>query len=236
MATTIEQLAERLGGNLWIKEDKKRIYLDRGYNTKKMSTKTYVYQREDGTFGVSCFIECPSQSYQWIKSQQEEVIENVMADIEEALAETYYIIVDNSGNYIDSNGNVSALNSIYSGDIFFLEKLAESFISKELGKGYSVKSFDRIDFEKQVAELDEQDNILRAAIAAEEKKNVVPVIEKPKPVIETNFVKDYVIGFSYSHPTFGIGVLLSEDLNTIVLKFEVGEKQLLKKFAKLQQA
>lgn len=82
---SFEQLAEKLNGKLWTKGDLKRIYLDRGYNTKKMSTKTYVYQREDGSFGVSCYIDCPSQTYAWIKSQQEEVIESVEKSIEVAI-------------------------------------------------------------------------------------------------------------------------------------------------------
>ena len=34
---TIETLAEKLEGKLWVKGDLKRIYLDSGYNTKKMS-------------------------------------------------------------------------------------------------------------------------------------------------------------------------------------------------------
>lgn len=49
---TIETLAEKLEGKLWVKGDLKRIYLDSGYNTKKMSTKTYVYQKENGTYVV----------------------------------------------------------------------------------------------------------------------------------------------------------------------------------------
>lgn len=84
---TLEQLAEKLGGKLWIKGDMKRIYLDRGYNTKKMTTKTYVFQKEDSSFGVSCFIDCPSQPFAWIKSQQEELINGVMEDIEAAIFE-----------------------------------------------------------------------------------------------------------------------------------------------------
>jgi len=84
---TIEQLAEALKGKLWVKGDLKRIYLDKGYNTKKMSTKTYVYQREDGTFGVSCYIDCPSQPWNWIKSQQDEIIERVEESIEAAIYE-----------------------------------------------------------------------------------------------------------------------------------------------------
>lgn len=79
---SIEELSKRINGKLWIKGDMKRIYIDAGYNTKKMSTKAYIYQREDGSFGVSCYIECPSQPMAWIKSQQKEVIEGINRDIE----------------------------------------------------------------------------------------------------------------------------------------------------------
>ena len=51
---TVEQLAERLEGKVWTKNGMTRIYLERGYNTKKMTTKTYVFLREDGIWGVSC--------------------------------------------------------------------------------------------------------------------------------------------------------------------------------------
>lgn len=96
---SIEKLAEKLNGKLWIKGDMKRIYLDEGYNTKKMTTKTYVYQREDGTFGVSCYIDCPSQPMAWIKSQQEEVIEYVENRIDNILSgEDEEEIIDES-NY-----------------------------------------------------------------------------------------------------------------------------------------
>lgn len=84
---SLEQLAEKIGGKLWIKGDLKRIYLDRGYNTKKMGTKTYVYKSEDGEFKVSCNIDCSSQDYNWIKSQQQQVIDSVMEDIERSLFE-----------------------------------------------------------------------------------------------------------------------------------------------------
>lgn len=84
---TLEMLATALKGKLWEKGDMKRLYLDRGHNTKKMSTKTYLYQREDGSFGVSCYIECPSQPFAWIKSQQQEIIERIMDEIEEFKAE-----------------------------------------------------------------------------------------------------------------------------------------------------
>lgn len=74
---TLETLSEKLGGKLWVKGELKRIYLDCGYNTKKMSTKTYVYQREDGSFAVKCYIDCPSQNSQWIYSQQEKIVSSV---------------------------------------------------------------------------------------------------------------------------------------------------------------
>ena len=99
-AITFEQLAEKLNGKIWTKGELKRIYLDRGFNTKKMSTKTYVFQKEDGTYGVSCYIECPSQAFAWIKSQQQEVIENVMSDIEEALNPTEEVEEDNTNEVI----------------------------------------------------------------------------------------------------------------------------------------
>ena len=83
---TIEKLAERFNQKVWVKGDLKRIYLnDEGYNTKKMSTKTFIYE-QDGQFIVSCFIECPSQPYQWIQSQVEEVKASVYAKIEDFTA------------------------------------------------------------------------------------------------------------------------------------------------------
>ena len=108
---TIEQLAERLQGKLWVKGDLKRIYLDEGYNTKKMTTKTYVYQREDGTYGVSCNIDCPSQAWQWIKSQQDEIIESVNTKIERAMSDTAYILVDKEGKPVNYKGEVESLNN-----------------------------------------------------------------------------------------------------------------------------
>jgi hypothetical protein len=80
---TLEQLAERFNKTVWVKGDFKRIYLNgEGYNTKKMSTDTFVYKK-DGKFIVSCRIECPSQHPQWIKSQEEEVKESVYSKIED---------------------------------------------------------------------------------------------------------------------------------------------------------
>jgi hypothetical protein len=87
MTNTLEQLAAKLNGKIWQKENLKRVYLNAGYNTKKMSTKTYIFQDENGNFKASCYIDCPSQDYNWIKSQQQEVISSVEARIEQAIFE-----------------------------------------------------------------------------------------------------------------------------------------------------
>lgn len=84
---TIEKLAEKFNASVWSKCDLKRIYLnDKGYNTKKMSTKTFIFEK-DGEFIVSCRIECPSQHYQWIQSQEEKVKEGVYSRIERHIFE-----------------------------------------------------------------------------------------------------------------------------------------------------
>lgn len=84
---SIETLAEKINGNLWIKGDMKRIYLDCGYNTKKMSTKTYVFQHQDGTYGVSCTIDCPAQHDNWIDKEQNSIIESVTNCINDIIEE-----------------------------------------------------------------------------------------------------------------------------------------------------
>ncbi len=91
---TIETLAEKLEGKLWVKGDLKRIYLDSGYNTKKMSTKTYVYQKENGTYVVVCNTDCPSQNSNWIKSQENQIIESLNNSIENIIEEFGHEIVN----------------------------------------------------------------------------------------------------------------------------------------------
>lgn len=78
---TLEQLATELNGKIWTKGEMKRVYIERGYNTKKMSTKTYIHE-VNGQFEVKVYIECPSQDYNWIKSQQDQIIESVENQIE----------------------------------------------------------------------------------------------------------------------------------------------------------
>lgn len=93
---TIEQLAEKLNGKLWVKGDLKRIYLKKGYNTKKMSTKTYI-EDVNGRFVVKCFIDCPSQPWEWIKSQQNEIIESVEEMINKVLVQSYHLFDEEKG-------------------------------------------------------------------------------------------------------------------------------------------
>lgn len=90
---TIEQLAEKLNGNLWVKGDMKRIYLDEGWNTKKMTTKTYVYEK-DARFIVVCKVQCPSQPDEWCVSQQDQVINSVNERIAEVIDEFGFEIED----------------------------------------------------------------------------------------------------------------------------------------------
>jgi hypothetical protein len=104
---TIEDLAVKLNGKIWTKGDLKRIYLDRGYNTKKMSTKTYVEETSEGNFNVKCFVECPSQDYNWCKSQANQVIESVDAQINEILVKNSLKVLEVAQGKTSINAYVS---------------------------------------------------------------------------------------------------------------------------------
>ncbi len=173
MKPTIEQLATALGKKVWSKNGSNRIYIDAGYNTKKMKTTAYIYE-VDGEFKVSCFIDCPSQPMAWINSQKQDVIDSIESQIEEATSK--------------------ALNP---------EKYSNMPHTK------SVKS---VVYHKPV------------------------VVEKPVAVVVEEKKKAFVdfTGEKFQHPTFGIGKKIEETKDTIKLLFEVGEKNLLKKFANLQ--
>ena len=152
---TIEELAVKLNGKMWTKGDLKRIYLDRGHNTKKMSTKTYVEETSEGNFNVKCFVECPSQDYNWCASQAEMVIESVDKEIAEATVTEYYLVINNeTAMFIDDCGNEKAMNDIYASDLHHSRRAAERFIEKELNGNYSVQLISREAFDRQVAELD----------------------------------------------------------------------------------
>lgn len=232
---TLEQLAEILNENLWVKGDLKRIYLDRGYNTKKMSTKTYVYQREDGTFEVSCYIDCPSQNYNWIKSQQQEVIDSVTEDIENAieeyLATEVFVIVDENGKYIDYKG---VETEACFAESFYSEDSAKRFIKNDLYG--NVKAFIKIVEKQEWNNLSEQSRIV-----FDEKRKQFQAVEKLKQVEKVNIpyqkqeVKTIGLGKKLKHNRFGIGEVVAEDETRITLLFPEGEKQLVKAFAKLEE-
>ena len=146
---TIEELAVKLNGKMWVKDDLKRIYLDRGHNTKKMSTKTYVEATSEGNFNVKCFVECPSQDYNWCKSQAEQVIESVNQEIAEALVTEYFYVVNEETNQaIDDCQTVKPLADLYvGGGLYLREGFAKNFIKREDIEGFKVMSISRTDYE-----------------------------------------------------------------------------------------
>ncbi len=161
---TIEELAVKLNGKMWFKDDLKRIYLDRGYNTKKMSTKTYVFEK-DGQFIVVCKVECDNQPMQWCDSQEAQIIEGVEKEIEAALVTEYYLVINNdTAMFVDDCGTEKPMNDLYGSDIYFSKRAAERFIENELNGNYSVQQISRVAFDRQVAELD-----------AKEKNETIPL-------------------------------------------------------------
>jgi len=215
---TIEQLAEKLGQTVWIKGDLKRIYLnDAGWNTKKMSTKTFIFQAEDGEFKVSCRIECPSQPYQWIQSQEEEVKEGIYSDIEQALKLIDITFVD----YKVLEEKAEVMVYIRKGDnepSWFTEEL----FYDEFGK-YPESVFPEIP------------RIVAAPAAMPEVKTIP--VSKPSAKIEiTNTdTPEFGVGAKVKHARFGEGTILTESDKMVEVEFTEGKKQLLKQFAKLER-
>lgn len=231
---TIEQLAEKLGGNLWEKEDLKRIYLRAGHQTKKMSTKTYVYEH-NGEFRVNCSIDCPSQPYSWIASQQDQIIEGVEAGIADALATTIYYVVNADGNPVNINQNEVPLNDLEDENEFFISEAAAKrfFENNGFGEGYKIAEMDKEEFEAETKRMDEI--FFAAAAKKREEAKAAQAIEvakkpKPAPIPET-----YGVECKVKHNRFGEGTVISEEDNKVLIDFpEVGEKSLLKAFAKLE--
>lgn len=209
---TIEQLAEKLNKTVWVKGDLKRIYLnDAGYNTKKMSTKTFIFQTEDGEFKVSCRIECPSQSYQWIDSQEEEVKKGIYEDIEQAL-------------------NLMDISLI---EYKILEEKAEVMVYIRKGENEPVwyteeKFYD--EFGKYPENVFPEIPRITPAPAAQ----IVNTIPAEKPAPKNTETPQFGVGTRVTNPRFGHGTVTAEADDTIEIKFDTdGSKRLLKKFAKL---
>lgn len=155
MQITIEQLAEKLNGSLWIKGDLKRIYLnDAGWNTKKMTTKTFIWQDEDGGFKVSCNVDCPNQPLQWCESQEDEVKERVYSKIEDVINEfngfeeiTKENIQSFVGNKIEWKAPAGKGNEPYTG-IAIVKSITDNKIDAECLSGdnlnYAFWDFDNL--------------------------------------------------------------------------------------------
>lgn len=224
---TIEDLAVKLNGKMWTKGDLKRIYLDRGYNTKKMSTKTYVEETSEGNFNVKCFVECPSQDYNWCKSQAEQVIESVDQEIAEALVTEYFYVVNEETNQvIDDCQTAKSLVDLYvGGGLYLREGFAKNFIKREDLEGFAVKSISRVDYEAL-----EVEPVVAAVV--EEK-----VISRPvyTPTIANIDNPTFGEGSKINHERFGNGIVLAEDEDHIEIQFANETKKLLKRFAKLSK-
>lgn len=229
MKISLEQLAEKLNGKLWVKGEMKRIYLDEGYNTKKMSTKTYVYERQDGSFGVSCRIDCPSQNDNWITSQEDKIIAGVEKEIENIIKIStlelleYKILEEKAECEVFVKVNAEAEPSWFAEEDFYEEfgsYPAEVFggnLEVELEAIYEKM---REAARKKEAEKIEHPNKVNTELA---KENSTPA-EKIK-------LGD---GKKVSHNRFGLGEILEETEEKVKVLFEDhGERSLLKKYAPL---
>lgn len=217
---TIEHLSEQLNGNLWIKGDLKRIYLDKGHNTKKMSTKTYVYQKENGDFAVSCYIDCPSQAYNWIKSQQEEVVNSVEKQIEDIIRISSLELV----TFSEDEDGIKVLISEN-------EQEAKWFTEDEFYNEFSdypeniFSSIPKKEYDKLVYEPKQPKDTSKIIISSNNKS--------------LSDVENYGVGTKVLHEKFGTGIVVSEDKIKVDIQFEneeFGLKPLLKKFANLYAA
>lgn len=225
---SFEQLAEKLNGKLWTKGDMKRIYLDEGYNTKKMSTKTYVYERQDGSWGVSCRIECPSQNDNWITSQEDKVIEGVEKEIENIIKIStlelveYKILEEKAEAMVYVKRNADAEPSWFTEEIFYDE--FGSYPADVFGGNVEA------DLEVVYEKRREAVRIENEKKASEKKESTVNFDIKPAEGVLT----DYEIGKTYNHSRFGNGICEAEDEKNIVINFSSeGQKKFIKNFVKL---
>lgn len=232
---TLKELAAQIGGKYWEKGDLKRIYLDRGHNTKKMSTKTYVYQGENGQFKVNCFVDCPSQPYQWCTSQAEEVKDNVWSDIQEAIAEKVYIVKIINENTVDKNNEVTALNDLECGSGYVFTQEAAENLFTDLPASHSIVEVAKSEFDAERKRLDEIQEATwakeRAARQPEKSKDPVKVTIPTS----TTPVEDiaYGVGANVIHQKLGSGIVIEEDAKYVRIDFGGTVKNLIKKFTKV---
>lgn len=214
---TLQELATKLNGKFWSKDGKERVYLDRGYNTKKMSTKTYVEVRND-EFSVRCFIDCPSQNNNWIDSQKQEVIDSVNDQIEQII-------------------RVSTLELVE-----FKEEKEEFIVlvseNKQESKWYTEDEFynEFSDYPEYIFESLPKKEY--KAVSFEPKKTIdvskITIFSNNKDIKK---VDTYGVDTKVSHARFGLGIVVSECETKVEVLFEneeFGKKPLLKAFANLQ--
>lgn len=217
---TLQELATKIEGNYWEKGDLKRVYLERGHNTKKMSTKTYVTVDPNGGFKVVCKVDCPSQPWQWCQSQENEVIESVLTQIDQVIALQDVTLVKYK-HLVESEGFMVYVKQGDADPIWY----TESQFDEKFGK-YPESVFP------------EYKTFYEEKIAA-----MKPVTEEPKPaafgtekkIIINTDTPQFGIGTKVSHPKFGIGEVTAESDTTIQIVFDsVGVKELMKGFARLE--
>lgn len=164
---TLDQLNEKLNGKIWEKAGKKRIYLDKGHNTKKMKTTTYVEQNENGEFVVKCFIDCPSQNWNWIKSQQEKVIEGVEEDIEtilnpkQEISEVEEVEITTVERIVKKSDIVVDFYELDKEVVFKLKEELNSFFSKEFFATPFQKPFDNYSFKISKKEIKNVESVIK---------------------------------------------------------------------------
>lgn len=82
---TTSQLAELLGKKVWSGNGQERIYFNNvGYNTKKMSTKAFIYI-QDGEIKASAFVQCFNQPTSWCQQRAEEAKETMLEQVADVL-------------------------------------------------------------------------------------------------------------------------------------------------------
>lgn len=208
---SIEELAVKLNGKMWVKEDLKRIYLDRGHNTKKMSTKTYVFEK-DGEFKVVCNIDCPSQNYNWIDSQEEQVKESVYEQVDEILKLLKVKLIEAR---LSSDETEIEVRISYNGNEE-AEFLTEEKFDERFNK-YPQSVFDNLPQTKAPAKEVSANEVIAEIKVTEVKKTF-----------------ELGSGKKVEHARFGLGEIIAEDGDAVIILFaDRGETRLLKKFANL---
>lgn len=226
------ELAERIGGNYWEKGELKRIYLDEGHNTKKMSTKTYVYEKENGSFAVSCKVDCPSQPWQWCKSQEDEVKEKVEERIEQVLRREelelveFKVLTENTDEIMVYVKEGDAEPVWFTEDDFY-----ENFGC------YPDKLFKDV----AAAREEQRSKAPETVVSTEQTKGQID--EQPSKsrvdVDESGLeVKaEYAVDARVRHGRFGEGTVMKSDKRIVNVLFDdatVGEKQMLVSLVKMQ--